>query len=197
LVDTSFMPRHSTVQVRRISRLRLTDAFVKCSNAFIGLTEGGQPMKMKDVLEGYNYDLPLSDAMNDVELRPVRRLLAGALMGESLDAGYFATREMADAYYDLWNDVRKGVRYGEGYVAFEEILKDKSPLQMKLWYLTCKRDLKETVKDMRWLAILANRRAYMARAVRESGAEVLHVAARNLVVGKTPAELVADQKVWN
>ncbi|MFD2138490.1 hypothetical protein ACFSLT_30375 [Novosphingobium resinovorum] len=76
---------------------------------------------------------------------------------------------MADAYYDLWNDVRRGVRYGEGYVAFEEILKDKNPLQMKLWYLTCERDLKETVKDMRWLAILANRRAYMARAVRESG----------------------------
>ncbi|ALR22851.1 MULTISPECIES: hypothetical protein [Sphingobium] len=154
-------------------------------------------MKMKDVLEGYNYDLPLMDAMNDVELRPVRRLLAGALMGESLDAGYFATREMADAYFDLWNDNRKGVRYGEGYLAFEEILKDKNPLQMKLWYLTCERDLQETVKDMRWLAILANRRAYMARAVRESGAPVLHVSARNLVAGKTPAELVADQTVWN
>ena len=68
---------------------------------------------------------------------------------------------------------------------------------MKLWYLTCERDLKETVKDMRWLAILANRRAYMARAVRESGAQVLHVSARNLVAGKTPAEMVADQKVWN
>jgi hypothetical protein len=118
-------------------------------------------------------------------------------MGESLDAGYFATREMADAYFDLWNDDRKGVRYGEGYLAFEEILKDKNPLQMKLWYLTCERDLKETVKDMRWLAILANRRAYMARAVRESGAQVLHVSARNLVAGKTPAEMVADQTVWN
>ena len=154
-------------------------------------------MKMKDVVEGYNYDPPLMDAMNGAELRPFRRLLAGALMGESLDAGYFATREMADAYFDLWNDVRKGVRYGEGYLAFEEILKDKNPLQMKLWYLTCERDLNETVKDMRWLAILANRRGYMARAVRESGADVLHVAARNLVVGKTPAELVADKTVWN
>ncbi|EJU09353.1 hypothetical protein LH128_29399 [Sphingomonas sp. LH128] len=109
-------------------------------------------MKMKDVLEGYNYDLPLMDAMNDAELRPFRRLLAGALMGESLDAGYFATREMADAYFDLWNDVRKGVRYGEGYLAFEEILKDKNPLQMKLWYLTCERDLNETVNPSysRW-----------------------------------------------
>lgn len=154
-------------------------------------------MKMKDVLERYNYDLPLMDAVNDVELRPVRRLLAGALVGESLDAGYFATREMADAFYDLWNDVCKGVRYGEGYLAFEEILKDKNLLQMKLWYLTCERDLKETVKDMRWLAILTNRRAYMARAVRESGAQVLHVSARNLVASKTPAELVADQTVWN
>lgn len=154
-------------------------------------------MKMKDILEGYDYDLPLRDAVNDVELRPVRRLLAGALMGESLDSGYFATREMADAYFDLWNDDRKGVRYGEGYLAFEEILKDKNPLQMKLWYLTCERDLKETVKDMRWLATLANRRAYMARAVRESGAQVLHVAARDLVPGKTPAEMMSDQKVWN
>lgn len=154
-------------------------------------------MKMKGILEGYNYDLPLMDAVNDVELRPVRRLLAGALMGEGLDSGYFATREVADAYFDLWNDDRKGVRYGEGYLAFEEILKDKNPLQMKLWYLTCERDLRETVKDMRWLATLANRRAYMARAVRESGAQVLHVAARDLVPGKTPAEMMSDQKVWN
>jgi hypothetical protein len=154
-------------------------------------------MKRKDVLEGYNYDLPLIDALNDVELRPVRRLLAGALMGESLDAGYFATREMADAYFDLWNDVRKGVRYGEGYLAFEEILKDKNPLQMKLWYLTCERNLSETVQDMRWLAGLAHQRGLMARAVREAGAPVVHVPARDLVAGKTPAELVADQTVWN
>jgi len=154
-------------------------------------------MKMKDVLEGYNYDLPLMDAVNDVELRHIRRLLAGALMGEGLDVAYFATRELEEAYVDLRNDVRKGVRYGEGYLAFEEILKDKNPLQMKLWYLTCERDLSETVKDMHWLVGLAHQRGLMARAVREAGVPVVHVPARNLVAGKTPAELVADQTVWN
>ncbi len=154
-------------------------------------------MKMKDVLEGYDYDLPLMDALNDPELPAFRRVLAGALLGEGLDVGYFATQEMAEAYTDLWSDSRKGVRYGEGYLAFEAILKDKNPLQMRLWYLTCERDLFATMQDMMWLKILAHRRGAMARVIRETGLPVVHVSARNLVAGKTAADMMADQSVWN
>ena len=154
-------------------------------------------MKIKEVLAGYDYDLPLMDALNDPEQSTARRILAGALVGEGLDSAYFAVQELCEAYASLWADARKGIRYGEAYLAFEAILTDKHPLQMRLWYLTCERDLRETVEDMVWLRNLAYRRGAMARAVRDAALPVVHVPARNLVAGKTAAMMMDEQAVWN
>jgi len=153
-------------------------------------------MKVKDVLEGYDYDLPLRDALNDPELSAIRRILAGTLVGEGLDTAYFAVQELCEAYAALWADARQGIRFGEGYLACEAILTDTNPLQMSLWHLTCERDLRETVGDMVWLRNLAYRRGAMARAIRDAALPVVYVPARNLVAGKTAAMMMDDQPVW-
>ena len=93
-------------------------------------------MKMKDALQGYDYDLPLQDAWNDPELADTRRLLAQLTRGVGLDAAYYGTVEMLEAFEALEADHRAGVTFGEGHLSIEAILDARSTFQMRLWYLS-------------------------------------------------------------
>lgn len=147
-------------------------------------------MKMKEVMRGYDYDMPLLDALGDPELSVARRVLAGAMIGEGLDTAYFATCEMVEAIGALEVDRMKGVRVGEGVLVMEEILKDKNPLQMKLWHLVCERAVCEAMLDLAWLKSLTYRRGRMARVLRDENLSVEYVPARDLVAGPTAADMM-------
>lgn len=102
-------------------------------------------MKFKDAMRGYDYDLPLLDALNDPQLSVDRRVLAGATIGVGLDIAYFAIRELEEAFAALAHDHNNGVEQGAGFEEVAEILKAQSPFQMRLWHLLDVTDRKSVV----------------------------------------------------
>lgn len=147
-------------------------------------------MDVKDALEGYDYDLPLMDALDNPGLSVTRRVLAGAMIGEGLDTAYFATGEMVEAFLALAADVRRKARHGEGYLALEEILTEKNPFQMRLWYLLGEKAISEVVFDLVWLKGLAYQRGRMARVLREEALPLQYIPDRELVDSASAAELL-------
>ncbi|WP_288806593.1 hypothetical protein [uncultured Novosphingobium sp.] len=147
-------------------------------------------MKVKDALDGYDYDLPLMDALDNPGLSITRRVLAGAMIGEGLDTAYFATGEMVEAFVALKIDARRKVRHGEGFLALEAILADKNPFQMRLWYLLYDKAIREAMFDLAWLRGLAYERGRMAQVLREEALPHQYIADRDLVDDTTAAEMM-------
>lgn len=148
-------------------------------------------MKINDVLQGYDYDLPLMDALNDPQLSPDRRVLAGATLGVNLSTAYYAVTEVEEAFAQLADDQDQGRAIGEGYLALEAILEARSPYQMKLWHLISDMSLDQSVSDLRWLKMTVYQRARMANAVSEAGVEQRYWTSDEGRVGKSAAELMA------
>ncbi len=147
-------------------------------------------MNVKDAMDGYDYDLPLMDALDNPELSVTRRVLAGAMIGEGLDTAYFASSEMAEAFLALATDARHKIRHGEGFLALESILTQKNPFQMRLWYLLAEKALGETVFDLVWLQNLAYARGRMAQILRAEALPLRYVPERQLVEGVSAADLM-------
>jgi len=148
-------------------------------------------MKMKDVMERYDYDLPLLDALNDPELSPDRRVLAGATMGVCLGTAYFAVSEMEEAFAQLADDDDHDRRHGEGYLAMEAILEEQRPFQMRLWHLMYESSLNQAVGDLRWLKMVVYQRAQMVNAVRDAGVNDRYWTYAEGREGNSAAELMA------
>lgn len=77
-----------------------------------GLGEGwGKPVGLgvADLLWGYDFELPLRDALNDPGLDPARRALAALAIGTSLDDGHLAALELAQAAEQFAADRQAGV----------------------------------------------------------------------------------------
>ena len=134
-----------------------------------GLGWRGQGM----YLTWYNFELPLSDALNDPELDPVRRALASIAIGTSLDDGHLAAAELAVAARQLSTDRAAGIpdQAGEGVRRLRSILAaDCDDYQRALWYSVsrCPPDL--AADHLAWLAELTRARASMFLAIRGSGA---------------------------
>lgn len=81
-------------------------------------------MKLKDAMRGYDYDLPLKDALNDRELSVDRRVMAGATVGIGLDVAYLSVCQLEEAFAALAMDLSNGVEQGRGYEDLADILKD-------------------------------------------------------------------------
>jgi hypothetical protein len=92
-------------------------------------------MKMRDVIVNYDYDLPLMDVLNDPEKGPQSRMVAAALLGQDLNTAYYATVEVLEAFEQLRSDYEMKLHPGEGFAMMEAILKDRNPLQMRLWHM--------------------------------------------------------------
>ena len=148
-------------------------------------------MNLKDAMGGYDYELPMMDALNDPELSLSRRLLAGAVVGEGLDTAYFAITELLEAFVALEADVRSGQRHGEGYLALEEILGAGNPMQMKAWHLLHELAIPQAMTDLAWLKSLTYQRARMSRVLREVTLPVHYTPARDLVEVPTAADWMA------
>lgn len=147
-------------------------------------------MKITEVLERYDYDLPLMDALNDSEISPDRRTLAGATMGVCLGTAYFGVSEMEEAFAQLADDEEHDRRHGEGYLAMEAILEEQRPFQMRLWHLLYESSLDQAVGDLRWLKMVVYQRAQMANALRDAGVDHRHRTAEEGREGKSAAELM-------
>lgn len=148
-------------------------------------------MKFKDAMRGYDYDLPLLDALNDPQLSVDRRVLAGATIGVGLDIAYFAIRELEEAFAALAHEHNNGVEQGAGFEEVAEILKAQSPFQMRLWHLLDVTPLQLALEDLAWLKSLAYRRGRMAAVVRDENLPITYMTDEALCEGVTASELMA------
>ena len=105
-------------------------------------------MNIKDSLDGYDYELPLMDALADPALPVRRRLLAGATVGIGLDIAHFAVSEMAEGFWLLKDETERGKNCGEGYLMVEAMLEEKNAFQMRLWHLLDETPLNNAAYDL-------------------------------------------------
>ncbi len=152
-------------------------------------------MKLTDAMKSYDYDLPLLDALNDPELSPDRRVLAGSLIGEALDKAYLSVGEMEEAFSTLANDLARNVHDGEGRAMVEAILADRLPLQMRLWYVLHETELTQAAQDLGWLKALAYRRGRMTAVMQEANLPARYWTTAEGRGGPTAAQLVAGASV--
>lgn len=148
-------------------------------------------MNIKDSLDGYDYELPLMDALADPDLPVRRRLLAGAAVGIGLDIAHFAVSEMAEAFWLLKDETERGRTCSEGYLMIEAMLEEKNPFQMRLWHLLDETPLADAAMDLAWLKALTYQRGQMANAVRKAGCSVVYASAADLLADKTAASIMA------
>ncbi|WP_333574090.1 hypothetical protein [Sphingomonas sp.] len=121
-------------------------------------------MDINEVLRDFDYDLSLRDAFEDRKLSHSRRMLAGASIGIDLATAYYSVAQLAEAFVELAADHRNGERFGPGYLAIEDILKDGSPFQMRIWHLVCDLHLSQAMVDLSWLKAILYARGSMAKA---------------------------------
>ena len=53
-----------------------------------------------DYLTGFDFSLPLIDAVNDPDIADVRSEIAALALEEGLDSGYYETQELAEAFLE-------------------------------------------------------------------------------------------------
>ncbi|RYF12256.1 MAG: hypothetical protein EOO77_17745 [Oxalobacteraceae bacterium] len=157
-------------------------------------------MKVQDMMRGYDYGLPLYDVLNnsginengDPEISTDRRVLAGATIGIGLDVAYFAITEMQEAFTALASETSSGMSRSEGYRGLEEILCDKNPFQMRLWYLLYDTPIERAITELSWLQSLTYRRGRMCIVVREHKLPVTYATNAQLCESLTAAQLMGN-----
>lgn len=131
-------------------------------------------MDQAHYLAGYDYNLGLRDALDDRDLEPARRLLAGRSFATTLDDGYYSVAELREAVALLVADRDAGVEDGEsvGAPRLAQLLDGAGDdYQRALWYLLSDGDLAEALAHLRWLEALMRGRAAMFRATSAAGVE--------------------------
>jgi len=155
-------------------------------------------MRVQDMMRGYDYDLPLLDVLNnnekddngDPQVSVDRRVLAGATVGIGLDVAYLAITELQEALTALASDVRNTTGHGEGYKDIEEILTDKNPYQMRLWYLLYDTPIEQAITELAWLQSVTYRRGRMCNVMRDQNLPVLYATNAELCEGLTAAQIM-------
>lgn len=69
---------------------------------------------MRARLTNYDFNLPLIDAVNDPDMPDFRCELAALSLGQGLDSGYYAAKEMADAVTLIWSEAQDQVPLSHG-----------------------------------------------------------------------------------
>lgn len=124
-------------------------------------------------LAGYDFELPLRDALGDPELAPERRALAALALGTGLDDGHLSALELAEAAARLAADRAGGVpdRSGQGAARLRTILDAPcDDYQRALWYAASRCAPEAAAGHLGWLAEIMRARAGMVWAIRDSGA---------------------------
>lgn len=157
-------------------------------------------MRVQDMMRGYDYDLPLYDVLNnsgtnengEPEISTDRRVLAGATIGIGLDVAYFAITELLEAFTALASETSSAKGRGEGCKNLEEILRDKNPFQMRLWYLLYDTPIEQAVRELSWLQSLTYRRGRMCIVVREHKLPVTYATNAQLCESLTAAQIMGN-----
>lgn len=133
-------------------------------------------LSMKALLEPYDWNLPLKDALDDPSNSTDRRALAAAAMRQDLDDGYYAANEVLDAFRALESDIDSGVgpfNLSEGEARVKHILEGEGDdYQRRLYFLLAERPVADAIADLEWLVALMKGRAGMFRTLRQAGARM-------------------------
>ena len=133
-------------------------------------------LSMKALLEPYDWNLPLKDALDDSFLSADRRALAAAAMRQDLDDGYYAAAELLEAFRALEVDIDASVGEdapSEGDARIRHVLDGEGDdYQRRLYYLLAERAVADAVSDLEWLVALMRGRAGMVRVLRKVGARI-------------------------
>jgi hypothetical protein len=128
---------------------------------------------IRSLLAGYDFNLPLQDALDDPTLSADRRALAAVSMREGLDDALFSAHELLEAFRTLETDQRLGItaQTSEGAAAVDAILMaDGDDYQRRLYWMLSASAVADAISDLVWLTELLRGRAVMHRAVQETGA---------------------------
>lgn len=123
-------------------------------------------------LAGYEFNLPLTDALNDKSMSIPRRMIAGASLKQGLNDAYYSAQEVLEAYRAILADSISGVSEddGEGSAMIEHLLMgDGDDYQRRLHYILSEEPVAEAVADLEWLVNVLDGRAKMFRVFRERG----------------------------
>lgn len=133
----------------------------------------GAAIGVAAMLYGYDFELPLRDALNDPGLEPARRALAALAIGTRLDDGHLAALELAEAAEKLAADRKAGIsdEAGQGAARVRTILSAScDDYQRALWYAVSRQAPEAAAGHLRWPAGLMHGRAAMFRVTRDSRA---------------------------
>jgi hypothetical protein len=132
-------------------------------------------LSMKALLEPYDINLPLRDALNDPALSPDRRALAVSAFRQDVDDAFYSAMELLEAFQALESDmeaVPSGVE-SEGEARLRHILDGEGDdYQRRLYYMLSERSVEQIIGHLEWLTDLLHGRARMVRTLREVGAAV-------------------------
>jgi len=134
-----------------------------------------EPLAMSylpEMLTGYDFNLPLNDALGDCRLSADRRALAAVSLRQGLDDALFSAHELLEAFRTLETDGRLGVAAAdsEGTAAIDAILQaDGDDYQRRLYWILSERPLADAVADLIWLSEKLHGRATMYRVVSDAG----------------------------
>ena len=121
-------------------------------------------------LAGYDFNLPLMDAVNDPDLEDMRSQLAALSLGEGLDGGYYESQELAEAFLDAAREANAGVT-DPGSPARDrlvDLLNRGSPYQRRLFDAVAAFPLADAASHLVWLAGVMRDRADMYRPVAQA-----------------------------
>ena len=68
-------------------------------------------MHWTDTIKKHDFELALTDQLDNMELAPQRRVLAGCAIGVELDLAWLSTGELLEAFEALASDIANGVAF--------------------------------------------------------------------------------------
>ncbi len=133
-------------------------------------------MSMKALLEPYDINLPLRDALDDPTLSPDRRALAAVAFRQELNDALYSAMELLEAFQALDAEMEEKLpphTPSEGEARVRHILDGEGDdYQRRLYYILSERPVTDAIRDLEWLTDLLHGRARMVRTLHEAGAKV-------------------------
>lgn len=147
-------------------------------------------MHWTDTIKRHDFEQALTDQLDDTELAPQRRVLAGSAIGVELDLAWLSTGELLEAFEALASDIANGVSHGEGKEALGAIIGDANPFQMRLWYLLSDTPIDMAIDDLTWLKGLLYARGRASILLREAGVPKTYWAHEDALEGPNAADIM-------
>ncbi|WP_336965912.1 hypothetical protein [Sphingobium aquiterrae] len=120
-----------------------------------------------DFLAGFDFNLPLIDAVNDPDLPDMRSEIAALALGEGLDSGYYETQELAETFLEAAREANAGISdpNSPARERLAGVLDRDAPYQRRLFDAVSLLPLADAASHLVWLAGVMQGRADMYRPV--------------------------------